>query len=66
MNQEIKIRLSEDILPISNLKKDTVNVINKLKNSGRPMVITINGKAEAVLLSTKLFEKLVSDKTKVS
>ncbi len=61
----MRIKISEDILPISSLKKDTVNVIGKLKSSGRPMVITINGKAEAVLLSTKLFEKLVSEKTKV-
>ncbi len=61
----MRIKISEDILPISSLKKDTVNVIGKLKSNGRPMVITINGKAEAVLLSTKLFEKLVSEKTKV-
>ncbi|NUN10427.1 MAG: type II toxin-antitoxin system Phd/YefM family antitoxin [Ignavibacteriaceae bacterium] len=60
----MKIRLSEDILPISELKKNTVRVMDQLKNSNRPMVITINGKAEAVILSTKLFEKLVSEKVK--
>lgn len=60
----MKIKLTEDILPISELKKDTVKVMERLRNNNRPMVITINGKAEAVILSAKLFEKLVSEKVK--
>ena len=44
----------EDILDVDDLTRDPKTIIRKLRRTGRPMVITIDGSPEAVLLSTEL------------
>jgi prevent-host-death family protein len=51
--------LSSDIKPLSNFKRDSIAVIDQLKRTGRPVVLTINGKAEVVVQDAKSYQNLM-------
>jgi PHD/YefM family antitoxin component YafN of YafNO toxin-antitoxin module len=55
----IIIDISQDIKPLSNFKRDSVGVINQLKRTGRPVVLTINGKAEVVVQDAKSYQQFL-------
>lgn len=44
----------EDILDIDDLVREPKTIFRKLRQTGRPMVIIMDGNPEAVLLSTEL------------
>jgi prevent-host-death family protein len=50
--------LSQDIKPISYLKAKTANVINDVNENQRPIIITQNGEAKAVVQDIKSYENL--------
>jgi PHD/YefM family antitoxin component YafN of YafNO toxin-antitoxin module len=43
------IRLKEDIRSLSDFKRDTTAALDHLRKSHRPMVLTVNGRAEMVV-----------------
>ena len=45
------------ILPVSDLRDDAANVLDRLKKSHEPVVITQRGRAAAVLLSIEEYER---------
>jgi prevent-host-death family protein len=49
--------ISEDTLPFSDLQKNTTQVLAQLRKSRRPIVITVKGKPDAVLMDAKTYEK---------
>lgn len=49
--------ISEDIRPITDLKKHTREVLDHARKTGRPVILTVNGRADAVLLDAKTYEK---------
>jgi prevent-host-death family protein len=50
--------LSEDIVPIKDLETQAPRVLKQLRDSHRPVVITQNGRAAAVLISPEDFDRL--------
>ncbi|MFP2927102.1 type II toxin-antitoxin system Phd/YefM family antitoxin [Pyxidicoccus sp. 3LG] len=52
------LRVSEDIVPISEFKAQASEWLRKLGESGQPLVITQNGKPAGVLLSPESFDEL--------
>src|SRR5580704_15156408 len=54
------LRISEDIVPIADFKAHLSERIRGLQDRGRPLVITQNGKAAAVLLAPEEFDRLTS------
>jgi len=50
-------RFSEDIKPISDLRTKGAEIINQVKTTKRPIVITRRGRGVAVLLDLSEFEK---------
>ena len=48
-----------DIAPLSNFKRDSVTLIGQLKRTGRPVVLTINGKAEVVVQDARSYQHLL-------
>ncbi len=44
------INIIEDICPVSELKKNPSSLIQQVHRTHRPVVLTVNGKAEAVLI----------------
>ncbi len=51
-------QVSEDIMPIAELKARLSDTVRTLEVRGRPLVITLNGKPAAVLMSAKEFDRI--------
>lgn len=51
--------LNSDINSLSNFKRNTSEFLRQLKETGHPIVLTINGKAELVVQDTSSYQKLV-------
>ncbi|MFO0052784.1 MAG: type II toxin-antitoxin system prevent-host-death family antitoxin [Dolichospermum sp.] len=43
------INLSQDIQSLSTFKRNTNELINQMKETGNPLILTVNGKAELVV-----------------
>ncbi len=52
------INIKEDILSITELKKNTHKILKQIHSTHRPVVLTVNGKAEAVLVDAVQYEKM--------
>jgi len=46
-----------DIIPVSDLRQDAANILNRARQSGQPVVITQRGRAAAVMVSIDEFER---------
>ena len=49
----------EDIRSITDLKRNTREILDHLHESGRPVILTVNGRADSVLLDVPAYEKLL-------
>ncbi|MFA6037675.1 MAG: type II toxin-antitoxin system Phd/YefM family antitoxin [Legionellales bacterium] len=58
----MNISLSEDIHSITELKRNTKALLDQMHQTGRPIVLTQNGKANAVMMDVNLFEKYIMAK----
>jgi prevent-host-death family protein len=54
------MKLTEDIRSVTELKRKTREILNQARQTGRPVVLTVNGRADAVLMDAKTFEKHLS------
>ena len=54
-----QISPSEDIRSVTELKRNTRNILDHLHASGRPVILTVNGRADSVLLNVHEYEKLL-------
>lgn len=53
------MNLSRDIHPLTNFKRNTSDFLAQLKETGEPVVLTINGKAELVVQDVASYQKLI-------
>lgn len=53
----MSISITEDIKTVSDLKKKTCDIFKQLHRTGRPIIVTVNGKPDAVLINVEVFEK---------
>jgi len=53
-----RIDIAQDLVPIGEFKTHASQLLRKLHETGRPLVITQNGKASAVVLTPEEFEQL--------
>ena len=53
-----KVNVAEDIVPIAEFKTHASELIRRLHAHGRPMIITQNGRARAVVLTPEEFDAL--------
>lgn len=51
----------EDIHPLTDFQRNAKTHLSRVNKTGRPEVLTVNGKAEAVLLGRKAYEKMQQD-----
>ena len=54
----MKLNISTDIIPIGEFKRQMTKWLSIAKNTGRPLIITQNGKPAAVVLSPEEFDKM--------
>jgi prevent-host-death family protein len=53
------INLREEINSLSNFKRNTSEFVEQLKNTGKPIILTINGKAELVVQDAGSYQKML-------
>ncbi len=53
------LQLSQDIDSLSNFKRDTSRFVKRMKKSGSPVILTINGKAELVVQDAESYQRLM-------
>jgi PHD/YefM family antitoxin component YafN of YafNO toxin-antitoxin module len=51
--------LSRDIQSLTDFKKNTPDFVQQMKETGEPIVLTINGKAELVVQDAASYQKLI-------
>jgi prevent-host-death family protein len=52
------MNLSQDIHPLTDFKRNTQEFLRQLKETGNPVVLTINGKAELVVQDAASYQRL--------
>jgi prevent-host-death family protein len=52
------LQVSQDILPIGDIKAHAGRVLRRLRDEGRPVVITQHGRPAGVLLSPEEYDRL--------
>ena len=57
------INIANDIVPVAQFKVQVSKYLKNIKSTGRPMVITQNGKPAGVLLSPDDYDELVYQKS---
>ncbi len=52
------MKLKEDIKPISYIKAHAADILNQVNKTHRPIFVTQNGKAKAVLIDSESYENM--------
>ncbi|MFZ0815777.1 MAG: type II toxin-antitoxin system Phd/YefM family antitoxin [Candidatus Sulfotelmatobacter sp.] len=52
------LNVAEDIHSFTTFKRNSSDLMKQLKKTGRPLVLTINGKAEVVLLDPIIYQQV--------
>ena len=52
------LRISRDIIPLAQFKRQTSKIFRRLREEQRPIVVTQNGQPAAVLISPEEFDRL--------
>ncbi len=51
------MHILEDIRPLAEFEKNSGEILRQMRVTGRPIVLTVKGKADAVLMDAKTYEK---------
>ena len=54
-----KMSPSEDIRSVTDLKRHTREILDHVHATGRPVILTVNGRADSVVLDVRVYEKLL-------
>lgn len=55
------LNLHDDIQPVSDFRANTAGTLRRLRESGRPLVLTQNGRSAAVLLDVGTYQALLDE-----
>ncbi|MBD2163464.1 type II toxin-antitoxin system Phd/YefM family antitoxin [Calothrix membranacea FACHB-236] len=53
------LNIIRDIHSLSSFKRNTLEFIQQMKQTGKPVVLTVNGKAELVVQDAQSYQKLL-------
>jgi prevent-host-death family protein len=53
----MSIPLTDDVHAVTELKRRTRNILQQVRRTGRPVVVTVNGKADAVIMNARTYEQ---------
>jgi antitoxin YefM len=56
-----RVNLESDIKPVSEFRANAAGLIDQVRSSGRPLVLTQRGHSAAVLLDVAEYERLLSE-----
>ena len=52
------INLSQDIHPLTDFKRNTSGFLSQMKKTRRPVILTVNGKAELVVQDAESYQQI--------
>ena len=55
------LRIATDIKPVSDFRANAASMIEQVKTSGRPLVLTQRGESAAVLLDVAVYQQLIEE-----
>jgi prevent-host-death family protein len=61
----MQMKLTRDIHSLSTFKRDTAKLIRQMKKTGRPVVLTVNGKAELVVQDAESYQRLLEAQDRI-
>ena len=50
--------ITQDIRPLTEFKRDTARFVSRLKDTGRPSVLTVNGRPELVVMDARAWQDM--------
>lgn len=53
------LNLSQDIRSLTDFKRKTSEMVEMIRETGRPVVLTVNGRAEIVVQDAQSYQKLL-------
>lgn len=53
------VNLTEDIHPLTEFKRNTTGLLKQMKKTKRPVVLTVNGKAELVVQDANSYQRML-------
>jgi prevent-host-death family protein len=53
------LNITEDIQALTTFRRNSAKVMRRLKETGRPLILTVNGKAEAVVQDAEAYQRLL-------
>ena len=53
------ININKDIRPLTDFKRNTTEFVRQMKETGHPIVLTINGRSELVVQDAASYQKLI-------
>ena len=53
------VNLSQDIHPLTGFKRNTSDFMSQMKKTRRPVVLTVNGKAELVVQDAESYQRIL-------
>jgi prevent-host-death family protein len=53
------IKIDEDVCSLSDFKRNTTALLDEMRRNRRPLVLTVNGKAEIVVQDAKSYQELL-------
>jgi len=53
------VDLSKDILSLTEFKRKTAQCMEQMKETGRPMVLTVNGKAQLIVQDAESYQSIL-------
>jgi len=53
------LNLGEDIHPLTEFKRNTTGLVKQMKKTRRPLVLTVNGKAELVVQDANSYQRML-------
>lgn len=59
LNARLKMTITRDSESLSHFKRDTERVVQKLKRTGKPLVLTVKGQAELVVQDASAYSQLL-------
>jgi prevent-host-death family protein len=51
--------MSQDIHPLTDFKRNTIEFVWQMKKTQRPLVLTVNGKAELVVQDAESYQRIL-------
>jgi prevent-host-death family protein len=59
MNRARRLDITEDIQPLTTFRNNSVAFLKQLRKTKRPVVLTVNGKAAAVVQDPEAYQRLL-------